>query len=128
MPWNTEENLWRQACGEPEGVRLGWAPFLSTVVTLPVAYFAFALAALHGMLCDNCEGAVAEDFDRDLGYAMIVFCLVIGLSLVMLTTSWVLPRKEENRGVRVLLAVLAPLVIVLGYAVFTGVVSDFPTG
>jgi hypothetical protein len=128
MPWNTEENLWRQACGEPEGVRLGWAPFLSTVVTLPVACFAFALAGLHAMLCDSCEGEVADDFSRDFGYAMTAFCVVIGLSLVLLITAWVLPRTERNRGVRIVLALLAPLVVVLGYAVFTSAVSGFPTG
>lgn len=131
MPWNTEENPWQQACGERErereGVGRGWAPFVSTVITLPVAYFGFAFAGLHGMLCDSCDGAVAEEFDREFGFAMTAFSVVIGLSLLMLTTSWVLPGTERHRGTRLLLAALAPLVIVVGFAVFTGAVNAIPT-
>jgi hypothetical protein len=100
-------------------------PLLSTLATLPLGYLALVFAMLSPMACDSCDGAERRRFDDTF---MPAFWTVVGglvLSLAVLVTAWVLPRRVRHTRRRVLLAVGAPLTVVATWLVFHALV-DWP--
>ena len=116
----------RTACPDAR-VRLGAVPLFSTIVTLPLAGLAWVFAAASGMACDPCEGAEADAFDSSFTAGFRVLEGAIGVASAVLLAAWMLPLRERYRNGRTLLALSAPVVVLVGYLAFTGLV-DWPSG
>ncbi|MEV3858108.1 hypothetical protein AB0J38_27725 [Streptomyces sp. NPDC050095] len=101
------------------------APVLSSVVTLPGAFFAYLLAGLMPMACDSCTDAEAAAFDPAFDRAFTVFGWGLTASLLVLATAWLLPWQERYVGRRIAFAVAAPLAVLLTYIVFMSML-DLP--
>lgn len=100
------------------------APLLSTLVTLPLAFFAFLYVGLSPMACDSCNGEVADRFDASFRPAFNVFRFGLLLTLALLVGSWG-TTSERRVGLRILFAFLAPLSVVVLCLAFAGMV-DWP--
>lgn len=104
----------------------GWvSPLLSSLVTLPTAFFLTVLAMMSPMACDSCDSAQSRHFDASFEPAFAVHLCGLGLSMALLVTGWVLPRQQRFAAFRWVAAVLAPVVVLVGYAVFHELV-DWP--
>ncbi|MFJ8828294.1 hypothetical protein ACIREE_42115 [Streptomyces sp. NPDC102467] len=101
------------------------APLLSSVVTLPGAFFAYVFAALAPMACDACTDAQAAAFDPSFDRAFTVFGFSLTVSLLVLATAWLLPWEERFAARRVGFAALAPGAVLVTYLIFLGMV-DWP--
>ncbi|MFD8572947.1 hypothetical protein [Streptomyces sp. NPDC057694] len=101
------------------------APLLSTLATLPGAFFAYVFAGLSGMACDSCTDAQADRFDPSFDRAFTVFGWGLVVSLLVLATAWLLPWQRRFAGWRIGLAVAAPFVVVFSGIAFGGLV-DWP--
>ncbi|WP_353944796.1 hypothetical protein ABII15_26595 [Streptomyces sp. HUAS MG91] len=109
-----------------ESVSRQWiAPLLSTLVTIPGAFFAHVFAGLSGMACDSCTAAQADRFEPSFDRALTVFGWGLALSLLVLVTAWVLPWQRRFAPWRIGLAVAAPFVVVFSCVAFGGIV-DWP--
>ncbi|MFE4453645.1 hypothetical protein [Streptomyces sp. NPDC056796] len=102
------------------------APLVSTVVTLPAAFFALFYGGLSPMACDPCNGAQAHRFDDSFHTAWPVLCTGLVLALIVLVASWAVPRRREQDVRRRVLAVSAPAVVGAAVVAFTGLV-DWPS-
>ncbi|MEV1027095.1 hypothetical protein [Streptomyces sp. NPDC050264] len=101
------------------------APLVSSVVTLPGAFFAYVFAGLAPMACDSCTEAQVSAFQPSFDRAYTVFGLCLTVSLLCLATAWLLPWQERFAARRVGFAVLAPCAVLVTYLVFVGMV-DWP--
>ncbi|MEU6848067.1 hypothetical protein ABZ930_40055 [Streptomyces sp. NPDC046716] len=101
------------------------APLLSTLATIPGAFFAYLFAGLSGMACDSCTDAQADRFDPSFDRAFTVFGWGLTVALLVLVTAWLLPWRERFTGWRIGLAVGAPFLVVLSGLAFGGLV-DWP--
>ncbi|WP_370412590.1 hypothetical protein [Streptomyces fradiae] len=105
----------------------GWiAPLASTVVTLPLGFFALLYAGLSPMACDSCNGAEADRFDASFEVAFPVAMTGLLVALVLLITAWSLPRRARHAARRVGFAVAAPLTVVVTMIAFAALL-DTPT-
>ncbi|MGY0018771.1 hypothetical protein ACVHNB_07270 [Streptomyces sp. YJ-C3] len=101
------------------------APLLSSLVTLPAAFFAYVFAGLSPMACDSCTDAQLDRFEPSFDRAFTVFGLSLTVSLLVLATAWLLPWQERYAERRTGFAVLAPIAVVVTYVVFVAMV-DWP--
>src|SRR6478752_5308080 len=85
------------------------ASLISTVVTLPLAFFALVYSMLSPMACDSCSESDAHRFDASFGPAWTVSCCGLLLSLVILVASWVCTRRRPPAAIG--LAVAAPATV-----------------
>ncbi|MYQ77677.1 MULTISPECIES: DUF983 domain-containing protein [unclassified Streptomyces] len=97
------------------------APLFSTVITLPVAFYALLTSMLMPMACDSCTEEEGDRFDASFGPAFAVTCCGLALSLCVLLASWVCMRRRPAASV--LLAVAAPLAVVFTWMLFMGLVD-----
>ncbi|WP_328910817.1 hypothetical protein OG230_15580 [Streptomyces sp. NBC_00234] len=109
----------------PRDSRAWIAPLVSTLVTLPLAFFALVFGALSPMACDSCMDAEADRFDASFGPAWTVLCCGLVLALILLVAAWALPWRPRNAARRVLVTVLAPATVFLTYVTFAALV-DWP--
>ncbi|MER5256053.1 hypothetical protein [Streptomyces sp. NPDC002855] len=98
---------------------------LSTLLTLPTAFFALVGAALSPMSCDSCTQAQAARFSPIFDTAFTVFLYGLVIPAVLLLAAWSLPRRRRHAAPRTLLATLAPLSVLALYPPFTRLV-DWP--
>lgn len=99
------------------------ASLISTIVTLPLAFFALVFGGFSPMACDSCEEAEAHRFDASFGPAWTVLTVGLVLALITLVTSWALSRQRPPAALA--LAVLAPGVVFFAWVVFMALV-DWP--
>ncbi|MEE1808278.1 hypothetical protein [Streptomyces sp. BE133] len=99
------------------------APLISTVVTLPLAFFAWVFGGLSPMACDSCSEADSDRFDTSFDPAWTVLTLGLMLALITLVTSWALSRHRPPAALA--LAVLAPGVVFFAWVTFMALV-DWP--
>ncbi|WP_406495186.1 hypothetical protein OG936_14865 [Streptomyces sp. NBC_00846] len=99
------------------------ASLISTIVTLPLAFFALVFGALSPMACDACEEAEAHRFDTSFDSAWTVLTVGLVLALITLVTSWALSRQRPPAALA--LAVLAPGVVFFAWVTFMALV-DWP--
>ncbi|MFD4943916.1 hypothetical protein ACFVYE_39570 [Streptomyces sp. NPDC058239] len=113
----------------PEGVtntrppRTWIASLISTIVTLPLAFFALVFGGLSPMACDSCDEAEAHRFDTSFDPAWTVLTLGLVLALGVLVASWVFSRRRPPAGLA--LAVLAPSTVFVAWVTFMTLV-DWP--
>ncbi|MEV5614137.1 hypothetical protein [Streptomyces sp. NPDC052225] len=101
------------------------APLVSTLVTLPAAFFAYLFAGLSGMACDSCTDAQLAAFDPSFARAFTVLGWGLFSSVLVLLTAWLLPWQERFAARRIGFALAAPCAVVLTYVVFL-VMVDWP--
>ncbi|PZT72470.1 MULTISPECIES: hypothetical protein [unclassified Streptomyces] len=107
---------------QDEFTRTPWiAPLASTVITLPVAFYALLTSMLMPMACDSCTEAEAHRFDASFGPAFVVSCCGLALSLCVLLASWVCMRRRPAASV--LLAMAAPISVVFTWLLFVSLVD-----
>ncbi|WP_031070746.1 hypothetical protein [Streptomyces sp. NRRL S-118] len=100
-------------------------PLLSTLATLPLGYLALVYALLSPMVCDSCDREESRRFTESF---MPAFWTVPGglvLSLALLVTAWVLPRRVRHTRRRIQFAAAAPLTVVATWLLFVALV-DWP--
>ncbi|MGW1409606.1 DUF983 domain-containing protein [Streptomyces sp. NPDC002403] len=97
------------------------ASLISTVVTLPLAFFALVYSMLSPMACDSCSEADAHRFDASFGPAWAVTCCGLLLSLVILVASWVLTRRRPPTAIG--LAVAAPATVFFTWVAFMALIN-----
>ncbi|MGW0734194.1 hypothetical protein [Streptomyces sp. NPDC002851] len=123
MQENTSEST-STATAQPRASKSWVAPLLSTLVTLPLTFFAFLYVGLSPMACDPCNGEMADRFDASWTPAFNVFRFGLLLTLALLVGSWA-SQSERHTGRRVLFALLAPLSVLVLCLAFAGMV-DWP--
>ncbi|QNE76708.1 hypothetical protein F0344_20625 [Streptomyces finlayi] len=101
------------------------APLVSTLVTLPLAFFAIVFGGLSPMACDSCSDTESDRFDASFGPAWTVLCCGLVLSLILLVVAWAVPWQQRNAARRVLITVLAPASVFLTYVTFAALI-DWP--
>lgn len=99
------------------------APLVSTLVTLPLAFFALVFGGLSPMACDSCSEADSDRFDATFGPAWTVLCCGLVLSLVLLVAAWAFPWRQGNAARRVLISVLAPATVLLTSVTFAALLD-----
>ncbi|MEL5961169.1 hypothetical protein AADR41_41535 [Streptomyces sp. CLV115] len=97
------------------------ASLISTVVTLPLAFFALVYSMLSPMACDSCSEADADRFDASFGPAWTVSCCGLLLALVILVASWVLTRRRPPAAIG--LAVAAPATVFFTWVAFMTLIN-----
>jgi hypothetical protein len=100
-------------------------PAISALVTLPLGFAAFFYAGISPMACDSCDGAVADRFDSSFQTAFTVFVTGLAVTLALLLASCIEPKKPSDVERRYLLAVLAPVSVLLDAMLFS-VLVDWP--
>lgn len=102
----------------------GWvAPLMSTVVTLPFAFYTMIWGMFSPMACDSCMEAEADRFEASFDIAFPVLVCGLVLALILLVVSWCLPRRPDRVAPRVLLALLAPVTVGLDLLLFIGILD-----
>ncbi|WP_413753335.1 hypothetical protein NRF20_25615 [Streptomyces sp. R-74717] len=99
------------------------ASMISTIVTLPLAFFALVFGGLSPMACGSCSEADSDRFDASFGSAWTVLCCGLVLALGVLVASWVFSRRRPPAGLA--LAVLAPGTVFVAWVTFMALV-DWP--
>ncbi|MFJ3091366.1 hypothetical protein [Streptomyces sp. NPDC086838] len=99
------------------------ASLISTIVTLPLAFFAFVLSVFLSVSCEACSEAENRHFAATFNPGSIVFRCGLVLAFVMMLASWVFTRSRPAAAI--LLAVAAPATVVLACALFSAIV-DWP--
>ncbi|MDG4860457.1 hypothetical protein P8605_20225 [Streptomyces sp. T-3] len=94
------------------------APLLSTLVTLPLAFFAYIVVVFSVMACDSCTDADSDRFDSSWDIAFPVYGFGQVVTLGLLIASWSVPAQLRYRGRRMAFAWLAPLSVLGLYVVF----------
>ncbi|MFF2960701.1 hypothetical protein ACFVT1_17695 [Streptomyces sp. NPDC057963] len=107
----------------PRPPRTWIASLISTVVTLPLAFFALVFGAFAPMACDSCTEPEAGRFDTSFDPAWTVLTLGLVLALITLVASWAFSRRRPPAGLA--LAVLAPGVVFFAWVVFMALI-DWP--
>ncbi|WP_327355724.1 hypothetical protein [Streptomyces sp. NBC_01304] len=125
MPENATEVADLESSPDDPIPRAWLAPLLSTVVTLPLACFAYIVVAFSAMACDSCSDADSERFESSWDIAFPVYGLGHVVTLGLLIAGWTVPAQLRYRGRRVAFAWLAPLSLVALYLVFWGLL-DLP--
>ncbi|MFG3533084.1 DUF983 domain-containing protein [Streptomyces sp. NPDC047917] len=97
------------------------ASLISTVVTLPLAFFALVYSMLSPMACDSCSEADAHRFDASFGPAWTVSCCGLLLALVILVASWVFTRRRPPTAIA--LAVAAPATVFFTWVAFMTLIN-----
>lgn len=110
---------------DPRDSRAWIAPLVSTLVTLPLAFFAFLFGGLSPMACDSCTEAESDRFDASFGPAWTVLCCGLVLSLILLMVAWALPWRRSRAARRILITFFAPATVLLTYVAFAALV-DWP--
>ncbi|MGW2088361.1 hypothetical protein [Streptomyces sp. NPDC001880] len=106
----------------PDSHRHTWiASLISTVVTLPLAFFALVYSMLSPMACDSCSDAMADRFDASFGPAWTVSCFGLLLSLVILVASWVFTSRRPSAAIG--LAVAAPATVFFTWVAFMTLIN-----
>ncbi|MFG2629022.1 hypothetical protein [Streptomyces sp. NPDC048473] len=103
--------------------RVWIASLISTIVTLPLAFFALVFGALSPMACDSCSEADSGRFDASFDPAWTVLACGLVLALGVLIASWVFSRRRPPAGLG--LAVLAPGTVFVAWVTFMALV-DWP--
>lgn len=102
--------------------RHAWiASLLSTIVTPPLVYVALLYSMFAPMACDSCSDADDERMEATFGPAFTVSCCGLLLALVTVVASWVLTRRRPAAAL--FLAVAAPFVVALTWAVFMTILA-----
>ncbi|WP_327710462.1 hypothetical protein OG912_19535 [Streptomyces sp. NBC_00464] len=99
------------------------APLISTLVTLPLAFFARIFGMLSPMACDSCSDGQSDRFDASFDTAWPVLSSGLVLALVLLVTSWILSSSRRPTAIK--LSVLAPATVVVTYVAFAALI-DWP--
>jgi uncharacterized BrkB/YihY/UPF0761 family membrane protein len=99
------------------------ASLISTIVTLPLAFFALVFGGLSPMACDSCSEADSDRFDASFDPAWTVLCCGLVLALGVLVASWAFSRRRPPAGL--VLAVLAPGSVFVAYVTFMALI-DWP--
>ncbi|WP_306318903.1 MULTISPECIES: hypothetical protein [unclassified Streptomyces] len=101
------------------------APLISSVVTLPAAFFAHLFASLMAMACDSCGDAALARFEPSYERAYTVFGWGLTISLLVLATAWLLPWHERYAVRRIGFSAAAPIAVVVTFVAFM-VMIDWP--
>ncbi|MFG1811188.1 hypothetical protein [Streptomyces sp. NPDC049040] len=109
-------------------VSQGWVSALvSSLVTVSSAVLLLVWVGFSPMACDSCDEAQARRFTASFGPASHVFFAGLGLSMLLLLTSWALPWRQRNVATRSVTALLAPIPVIVGFVLFRQMV-DWPRG
>ncbi|MGY0491685.1 hypothetical protein [Streptomyces sp. WG-D5] len=101
------------------------APLVSSVITLPAAFFAYVVAAASQMACDACSGAAAVRFEASAEWAFTVFGWGLTVSLLTLATAWLLPWEGRFASRRLGFALAAPFAVAVTLVLYL-VLVDWP--
>lgn len=96
--------------------RDAWAwvgPLVSSVVTVVAGFFALVALGFSAMACDGCSGEKAHEFDASISTAVLVLKIGFVVPGGLLAVAWGLPWERRNAGQRALLALTAPLAVVV---------------
>ncbi|MEV5204829.1 DUF983 domain-containing protein [Streptomyces sp. NPDC053720] len=116
------DNVTDDAPDSTDSARHTWvASLISTVVTLPLAFFALVYSMLSPMTCDSCSEADADRFDASFGPAWTVSCCGLLLALVILVASWVFTRRRPPTAIG--LAVAAPATVFFTWVAFMTLIN-----
>ncbi|WP_405686884.1 hypothetical protein [Streptomyces sp. NBC_00057] len=99
------------------------ASLISTIVTLPLAFFALVHVMLSPISCDYCAEAEAHRFDASFPAAWTVFVCGLVVALIALVASWMFSRRRPPASLA--LAVLAPGTVFVAWVTFMALV-DWP--
>ncbi|WUS97599.1 hypothetical protein OHA46_13330 [Streptomyces sp. NBC_00708] len=99
------------------------ASLISTIVTLPLAFFTFVISVISSVACQACSAAENHHFAETFNPGSIVFRCGLVLAFVMTLASWVCTRTRPAAAI--LLAVAAPATVVLACMLFSAIV-DWP--
>ncbi|MFE7312742.1 hypothetical protein ACFU7T_06470 [Streptomyces sp. NPDC057555] len=88
-------------------------PLVSTVVTLVAGFFARVVLGFSAMACDGCGSEQAHGFDASISTAVMVLKFGFLVPVGLLVAAWGLPWERRNAGRRALLALTAPLAVVV---------------
>ncbi|MFD7498771.1 DUF983 domain-containing protein [Streptomyces sp. NPDC059832] len=97
------------------------ASLISTVVTLPLAFFALVHIMLSPIACEYCSETDAHRFDASFGPAWTVTCCGLLLALVILVASWVFTRRRPPTAIG--LAVAAPATVFFTWVAFMTLIN-----
>ncbi|MEU9464709.1 hypothetical protein ACFVZJ_32950 [Streptomyces sp. NPDC058322] len=121
MPDNVTDDA-PDSTDDTRSARHTWvASLISTVVTLPLAFFALVYSMLSPMACDSCSESDAHRFDASFGPAWTVSCCGLLLSLVILVASWVCTRRRPPAAIG--LAVAAPATVFFTWVAFMTLIN-----
>ncbi|MEU9718365.1 hypothetical protein [Streptomyces sp. NPDC047976] len=101
------------------------APLLSTLLTVPMGLLSLFFAGISPMACDSCNEGASDVFEASFDVAWPVFLGGLVVVLITLLASWLLPWRRRNAARRVVLALVAPGIVLFNAAVFYGLV-DWP--
>ncbi|MCT2544213.1 hypothetical protein [Streptomyces atratus] len=121
MPDNVTDDAPDSTDGTGSARHTWVASLISTVVTLPLAFFALVYSMFSPMACDSCSEADAHRFDASFGPAWTVSCCGLLLSLVILVASWVCARRRPPAAIG--LAVAAPATVFFTWVAFMTLIN-----
>ncbi|MCZ1017091.1 hypothetical protein [Streptomyces noursei] len=99
--------------GEERDLRAWVGPLVSSVVTVVAGFFALAVLGFSAMACDSCSGEKAHGFDASISTALMVLKVGFLVPAGLLVAAWGLPWERRKAGQRALLALTAPLAVVM---------------
>jgi hypothetical protein len=101
------------------------APLVSTLFTVPAAFFAFVFVGLSPMVCDSCAEPDQHRFDASFDTAFAVFLYGLAVPAALLVGSWLLPWQQRYAARRTVSALAAFFAVPFLYSLFLGLV-DWP--
>ncbi|MCE4947106.1 hypothetical protein LVX13_28950 [Streptomyces albulus] len=88
-------------------------PLVSSVVTVVAGFFALAVLGFSAMACDSCSSEKAHGFDGSIATALMVLKVGFLGPAGLLAVAWGLPWERRKAGRRAMLALMAPLALVV---------------
>ncbi|MER6049488.1 hypothetical protein ABT168_18885 [Streptomyces sp. NPDC001793] len=98
---------------EERDARAWVGPLVSTVVTVVAGFFAVGVLGFSAMACDACSGEKAHGFDASLSTALMVLKVGFLGPVALLVAAWGLPWERRRAGQRAMLALMAPVAVVV---------------
>ncbi|WP_229852420.1 hypothetical protein [Streptomyces albospinus] len=103
-----------------------WAwvgPLVSSVVTVIAGFFALVVVGFSAMACDACSSEKAHGFDASVSTAFSVLEVGFLGPAGLLVAAWGLPWERRNAGRRAMLALMAPLTVVVLFVACMAIVK-----
>lgn len=111
------------ASGAPAG-RPWAAPLVATLLTLPLSAVTYLIAVFSAMGCDSCSPQEGDRFDSAFSVAFWVFRCGLFVAWGLLLAAWLLAEPRRNAGVRALVAMAAPVTVLLSILGFACILAS----
>ncbi|WP_438486877.1 hypothetical protein [Streptomyces sp. S186] len=108
---------------EERDARAWVGPLIASVVTVVAGFFALVVLGFSAMACDACSSEKAHGFDASISTALVVLKVGFLGPAGLLVTAWGLPWERRNAGRRAMLALTAPLAVVVLFVVCMALVE-----